>query len=186
LIKAVFNSIFSQSIGNQSINILQSLSDPNSEAQIDSGNPTNEESETNLILESLTSQEGIDVILQDLAKKDPRFSEIRRKPGEWNSSLESNTCFEIISMTEFSKRIKILLTVSKYYRLNNNNFTGESVEVSYLNSTEKTEMIIITIDSSTVDSVRISKYGRDSKEPPLVYIRNNMDIARALLEYQTK
>lgn len=186
LIKAVFNSIFSQSIGNQSINILQSLSDPNSAAQIDSGNPTNEESETNLILESLTSAGGIDVILQDLAKKDPRFSEIRRKPGEWNSSLESNTNFEIISMTEFSKRIKILLTVSKYYRLNNNNFTGESVEVSYLNSTEKTEMIIITIDSSTVDSVRLSKYGRDSKEPPLVYIRNNMDIARALLEYQTK
>lgn len=204
LIKAVFKSIFSKSIGDQSINILQVLSDPNSGARINSRNPTNKESETNLILEALTAPGGIDVILQGLAKNDPRFLVIKRKPGKWSSSLESNTDFEQISMTEFSKRIKILLTIAKYYRLNNNKFTGGSVEISYLDSNDQAvkiqtagedvtnftnvlgadslgtvefipefekefdmsipedqaEKITITIDSSTLNSFRLSKYKR--------------------------
>ena len=160
LIKSVFKSIFSKSIGDQSTNILQVLSDPNSEARINSGNPTDKESETNLILETLTSPGGIDVILQGLAKNDPRFLVIKRKPGKWSSSLESNTDFEQISMTEFSKRIKILLTIAKYYRLNNNKFTGGSVEISYLDSDDQIKKITITIDSNTLNSFRLSKYKR--------------------------
>lgn len=186
LIKSIFKSIFSKSIGDQSVNILRSLSDPNLDSKIDSGNPTDINSDTNSILSTLISVDGIDIILQDLAKKDPRFLNIQRKPGKWNSSLESNTNFESISMTEFSKKIKILLTVALNYRLNNNNFSGKSVEITYLNSNGTTEKITRTMESSTVDLDRISKYPRDSKESPLVYIRNNIDIARALLEYQTR
>ena len=124
---------------------------------------------TREFVDTLIGQNGIDVVIVDQSKKDPRLLGLKKEDG-------SN-----ISAVDLGRNLKVLLALGKKYS-EVGSLNGDSVTVSYYNgSTFQTITVKLTRDD--INKYRITKAETTDKDNSdiIKFIRDNLFFAKILL-----
>ena len=121
-------------------------------------------------VDTLISQNGIDVVIIDQSKKDPRLLVIKK---EDRSTL---------SAAEYGKNLKILLALGKKYS-EVGSLNGEPVVITYYNGSSF-ETITVNLTRDNINKYRVTTAQSTDKENTDVikFIRDNLFVAKRSIE----
>jgi hypothetical protein len=122
--------------------------------------------DTQDFVDTLIGQNGIDVVLFDQSKKDPRLLVIKKEDG---SSLP---------VIEFGRNLKILLAIGKRYS-EVGSLNGESINVTYYNGSTS-EVVTVKLTREDLNKYRITAAETTDKNNSdvILFIRDNLFFAK--------
>lgn len=120
--------------------------------------------DTRGLVDSLIGEKGIDTVLLEQAKKDPTLR-----------ARTINESGNLLSVKDFGRNLKILLALGKKYA-EVGNLTGEAIKVPL-----GTETVTVILSTDEVNKYRISRGGYDGKGDFIIFIRDNLYVARTRL-----
>lgn len=178
LLKAVIESLFSSdaSFSNPAGFILKNLADqPTSDAEknkdVTDGKTLDflmigSSGDTQDFVDTLIGQNGIDVVIIDQSKKDPRLLLIKKQDGS------------TLSAAEYGKNLKILLALGKKYS-QTGSLNGEPVVITYYNGSTF-ETITVNLTRDNLNKYRVTTAESTDKENTDVikFIRDNLFVAK--------
>lgn len=178
LLKAVIQSLFSSdsSFSNPAAFILKNLADQSTTDAEKNKDVTDGKTldflmigssgNTQDFVDTLVGQNGIDVVLFEQSKKDPRLLVIKKEDGS------------TLSVTEFGRNLKILLAIGKRYS-EVGSLNGESINVTYYNGSTF-EVITVKLTRDDLNKYRITTAETTDKDNTDVikFIRDNLFVAK--------
>ena len=192
LLKAIIESIFSSSdqFSKPANFIMSNLTDKNTVDALNdpdvSGNKTLDilsykaSSTTKEFVDGLISSTGIDVVIQSQTKTSG-ITRIQKITDE-KSPAYSTYFTDSITVSDFALRYKSLLALyAKYGQVGSLN--GETVSVSVIKN-GKVETTTVALNSSGINSVRFSSAEFKDGGDIIVFLRDNLYIAKELLRAQ--
>lgn len=120
--------------------------------------------DTRGLVDALIGEKGIDTVLLEQAKKDPTLR-----------ARTINESGNLLSVKDFGKNLKILLALGRKYS-DSGNLTGETIIVPL-----GSEKITVRLTTEEVNRYRISRDGYDGKGDFIIFIRDNLYVARTRL-----
>jgi len=178
LLKAVIQSLFGsdQSFSNPAGFILKNLADQSTSDASRNKDVTDGKTldflmirtspETQEFVDTLIGENGIDVVLFEQSKKDPRLLVIKKEDGS------------TLPVTEFSRNLKILLAIGKRYS-EVGSLNGESINVTYYNGSTF-EVITVKLTREDLNKYRITRGETtdNSNSDVIAFIRDNLFVAK--------
>jgi hypothetical protein len=178
LLKAVIQSLFGSdaSFSNPAAFILKNLADQSTADAEKNKDVTDGKTldflmigssgDTQDFVDTLIGQNGIDVVLFDQSKKDPRLLVIKKEDGS------------TLPVTEFGRNLKILLAIGKRYS-EVGSLNGESINVTYYNGSTF-EVITVKLTREDLNKYRITTAETTDKDNTDVikFIRDNLFVAK--------
>lgn len=121
-------------------------------------------------VDTLISQNGIDVVIIDQSKKDPRLLVIKKEDGS------------TLSAAEYGKNLKILLALGKKYS-EVGSLNGDPVVITYYNGSSF-ETITVNLTRDNLNKYRVTTAQSTDKENTDVikFIRDNLFVAKRSIE----
>lgn len=122
--------------------------------------------ETQEFVGTLIGENGIDVVLFEQSKKDPRLLVIKKEDGS------------ILPVTQFARNLKILLSIGKKYS-EVGSLNGDSINVTYYNGSTF-EVITVKLTREDLNKYRITRGETtdSSNSDVIVFIRDNLFVAK--------
>ncbi len=122
--------------------------------------------ETQEFVDTLIGENGIDVVLFEQSKKDPRLLVIKKEDGS------------TLPVIEFSRNLKILLAIGKRYS-EVGSLNGESINVTYYNGSTF-EVITVKLTREDLNKYRITRGETtdNSNSDVIAFIRDNLFVAK--------
>ena len=178
LLRAVIESLFGSdsSFSNPASFILKNLADqPTSDAEKNSDVKNDKtldflmiqsSANTREFVDTLIGQNGIDVVVVDQSKKDPRFLFIKKEDG-------SN-----ISAVDLGRNLKVLLALGRKYA-ETGSLNGDTITVSYFTGSTY-HSVTVKLTREDLNKYRISKAETTDKQNSDVikFIRDNLFLAK--------
>jgi hypothetical protein len=178
LLKAVIESLFGSdpSFSNPAGFILKNLADQNTSDALRNKDVTDGKTldflmirtstSTQEFVDTLIGQNGIDVVLFEQSKKDPRLLVIKKEDGS------------TLPVTQFARNLKILLAIGKRYS-EVGSLNGESINVTYYNGSTF-EVITVKLTREDLNKYRITRGETtdNSNSDVIAFIRDNLFVAK--------